>query len=424
MPYYRRSFSRRVFPLTEILGRSPLVALLTGASLSCSLTASPELERPSFSQAEPRPTNVAVGDWHSCALASNQRVACWGDNGRGQLGRADAPTSSIPVWVEGLSDIQQLVSSGSTSCARRSDGRVLCWGDNSHGQANPSALKVKSPELPSNHCQANKPSNARPRSTVPRPTVLADIGVAKDVALGRHHGCALRLDGRVHCWGDASRGQLGSSGIHRAFESRMIEGLPKASEVASAGDYSCMRSGGGQVWCWGGANDRWQLGSRDPGPSPRKVLELEDAASLLLTPHRACARRTNDEVACWSHFGFRCGQLYGLSGLAVVRELKASRKLLQAPGSCFACQLNDKRQLECGHTPAVSGEFRLEGVAAVDAGKSHGCAVLTNGGIRCFGSNYRGELSGSPLSVRFSMPQPVAWPPPAAGKAMSKLKER
>ncbi len=96
-------------------------------------------------------TFVSSGSGHSCALAADGAVACWGDTSGGT---ADAPTGVFAV-----------VSAGSLhSCTLAGDGTVACWGINDRGQLD------------------------------------APDGVYTSIAAGSSHSCAIESDGAVTCW--------------------------------------------------------------------------------------------------------------------------------------------------------------------------------------------------------------------------------
>lgn len=77
-------------------------------------------------------SSVAAGGAHSCAVTATHGVKCWGYDFDGQLGNdlaiADKP---IPVDVYGLSSGVLRIDAGRWhSCAVMSDGRLACWGRN------------------------------------------------------------------------------------------------------------------------------------------------------------------------------------------------------------------------------------------------------------------------------------------------------
>src|SRR5207253_561505 len=73
-------------------------------------------------------TAVAAGKNHSCALMGDGGVACWGDNGQGQLGDGTTDVRLVPVRVIGLtSKVTAIAAAGDRTCAI-AGGNVVCWG--------------------------------------------------------------------------------------------------------------------------------------------------------------------------------------------------------------------------------------------------------------------------------------------------------
>ncbi len=80
-------------------------------------------------------TNIAAGLEHACAVSSGT-VMCWGDDTNGELGDGKQNTQSqSPVTVNvGGKTITQVTAGYSHTCALASDGTVYCWGQNDWGQ--------------------------------------------------------------------------------------------------------------------------------------------------------------------------------------------------------------------------------------------------------------------------------------------------
>ena len=79
-------------------------------------------------------TAVAVGS-HACAIVQSGGVRCWGYNHYGELGDGTWTDSSVPIDVVALhSGATAIGAHYYNSCALLSDGRVMCWGDDSQGQ--------------------------------------------------------------------------------------------------------------------------------------------------------------------------------------------------------------------------------------------------------------------------------------------------
>ena len=83
-------------------------------------------------------TALSGGEKHTCALTSDGTAACWGGNGSGQLGNSTYAESYVPVAVSGRvlasKSVIGIASAGFSTCAVLSDNTVACWGNNESGQ--------------------------------------------------------------------------------------------------------------------------------------------------------------------------------------------------------------------------------------------------------------------------------------------------
>ncbi|MEW6684219.1 MAG: HYR domain-containing protein, partial [Nitrospirota bacterium] len=132
-------------------------------------------------------TAIAAGYDHTCALLADGTVHCWGRNGDGQLGDGtNAPFSTVPVSVSGISTATAIAAGDLHTCALTSDGTVECWGQNFYGQLGDGT---------------NAPSAV--------PVSVSGISTATAIATGQLHTCALLADGTVTCWGYNGSGRLG-----------------------------------------------------------------------------------------------------------------------------------------------------------------------------------------------------------------------
>ncbi|AKF10989.1 RCC1 domain-containing protein [Sandaracinus amylolyticus] len=176
---------------------------------------------------------VAVGRAHGCVLASDGALFCWGSNDHGQVGTGSTDaTVAVPTRITGT--FAAVAAGGDHTCARRLTGtpvreRVECWGRNDAGQL-----------------------GLGDRGDRNRPVPLAEFpNGAYPMALGSAHTCVLDTMGRLSCFGDDSRGQIGAAaGADTSLPMPVLVGRTWKS-VAAGGDHTCVVGMGGEIVCWG-----------------------------------------------------------------------------------------------------------------------------------------------------------------------------
>ena len=414
-----------VMPVSPLLERCRLRGFCRSAGLvlavGCASAAPRAGEAPSAAErtvfgGEPV-VQLALGAYHTCALSESGRVACWGDNQRGQLGASDVQLSAVPVWVSGLDDVVELRSSDGATCARRRSGAVVCWGDNAHGEVAPHAVEAgRASAAAGAHDRSGEPPSYAPGNVQRTPGEIVELRGARALAMGLRHGCALDGEGHVQCWGDASFGQLGG-GVLDAFQLRRVAGVPPLVEIAAGGVETCGRTAAGEVWCWGGERSS---GTRDPeqssaGDAPSRVVStpaavpgVAGATRLQVLAGRACAWTGSGEALCWGDSG-ACADTAAPTPPAPVAEYQGSLAVARAPGGCFTCTIRPSHELSCDMPPPERGHLSIARVRSVAAGNDHACAIREGGDAWCWGSNVRGELGRVTTDTRDLSPAPVQW---------------
>lgn len=361
---------------------------------------------------------ITAGSSHTCAVTISGGLKCWGDNQRGQLGDGTGGDkdafSPTPIDVADLGSAVVTVAAGSShTCALTVPGGVKCWGRNDYGQ-----LGAQSSE----ECFLIGPltiasGDGRPEGAefVPCSTRPLDVAGLDDdieaIALGSSHSCALTTGGQVKCWGLNHRGQLGVAteeecvqiGSLRCSRTPVeVTELPDGVIGITAGaDHTCALLETGGVLCWGD-NFRGQLGTEmavtcEPSLLPCSTTPiapdgLEDGiVAIDAGSAHTCALTEEGQVMCWGQNG--AGQLGDGTG--------------------------GTRSFDYGSVPVdvcVGGRpnpcrTTLLGAVAIAAGGEHSCALMTTGGIWCWGGNGSGQLGDGtrccqPYATR-TTPMPV-----------------
>jgi alpha-tubulin suppressor-like RCC1 family protein len=307
-------------------------------------------------------SQVSAGDYHTCAIRDDATLWCWGDDGHGQLGRAEGgPASPEAGQVGEAADWTQVSAGGDHSCGIRADRTLWCWGANGAGQL-----------------------GVAPAGDVVEPVqVEADAVTAwLAVSAGGSHTCALSASRGLWCWGSNLYGQLGKAANVGAGDPNAQPSavLGAWRQVSARAFHGCAIRTDGTLWCWG--NNRYgQLGRTDNigGDAPNAVpLQLGDPRlvwrSVSAGQLHGCALTEGGELWCWG------------GGVGSVDRLADPDARLFVPPPDDA------------------------GWIAVSAGGTHACAIRASGTLWCWGGNDAGQLgNGLPLGV---LPAPVAMSAP------------
>jgi alpha-tubulin suppressor-like RCC1 family protein len=328
------------------------VALLTGCDSS---TVDPPPTDSPFLVA-----GVSVGNSHACAISTDDRAFCWGDNTWRQLGDASAvERRTRPVAVADDLRFTHIDASHRYTCGLTFDERAYCWGDNTWRQLGSESTAAG--------CTFGIPCRNRPTSV---------DGDLRFVALttGNNHACGLVSDGRAYCWGENGQGQLGSGEYGHGNPPREVAGGHRFAALEAGGFHTCGLKADGQALCWG-ANMWGQLGVGAGEVHPEPVpVSGGHVFSVLRGGYGHTCGLAGETAYCWGEND--AGQL----GTGTV-----SREPLLVP-------------------TAVAGGLAF---ADLSAGSMHTCGITPGGQAYCWGANANGEL-GDGTDVRSAAPKAVA----------------
>jgi alpha-tubulin suppressor-like RCC1 family protein len=257
--------------------------------------------------------------------------------------------------------------------------------------------------------------------------VVTALKGAKQITVGRLHGCALREDGRVACWGGNWFGQLGddtangcsTAHVERRQEPGLVPFVSDVEAIAMGDTGTCVRVSDGTVRCWG------QIGfPRAKGVKTRckaaSFEGLDHVKQVVAGAHHGCALREDGTVYCWGTNAI--GQLgamkegttprgHGGGGpyprFPPIKVAKINDVIqISSFGTAHTCALRRSGQVVCwgrnangqlgdGTTTsrwAPVSVVGLEKATAIATGYDSTCALTQRGGVLCWGSNEHGQL--------------------------------
>ena len=333
-------------------------------------------------------TAVSAGTDYTCGLRIDRTLSCWG-----RLGYEWRLAYPHPPGT--FSDVS---TSGNQACAVSDNGSISCWGISfslpynvpagrfSHvsvgsgfscgilADSIQGARRGEAPEVLSNRI-ACWGSNSDGKSTPPRPDGYRIWGLwghhpylrisaesYSVVSAGRGHGCGLRPDQTIDCWGSDTHGQA----------------TPPAgtfTDIAADRDHTCGIRTDGTVQCWGSNS----YGESDPPPG--RFVDIAAGGYF------SCGIRTDGTALCWGRE-------------TATHEIYQSVDLT-TPGGRFThgdigrghgCGVREDGSIQCwgsdnsGQSNPPAGTF-----TQVAVGNIHSCGLKADGTITCWGSNSYGE---------------------------------
>jgi E3 ubiquitin-protein ligase HERC3 len=392
----------------------------------------------------PGSTVLGAGTWHSCLLRATG-LKCWGGNYWGALGigslvgHGGLPGelgAALPYVDLGGHKAVSIETGEAITCAILDDGTLSCWGKDDFFGALGSGPYGDLGDKPAEMGAGLK----RVLIGLEPGEKVSAVALAYDRWT---HACALLSSGRVKCWGNNGSGELGLGDTkdRGRVVAEMGAALPavdlgtgrKATQIATGGGHNCAILDNAHVKCWG-ENTFGKLGIGETSTAARgdAAGEMGDAlpdvnlgtgrtAKLIAAGWgTTCAVLDDESIKCWGVIGdygtgttHSIGYLPGQMGDALVGISFPGRKVLQISQKVnHGCVLLDDASVRCwgenkngqvGHgdkayvslastLPAIDLGVGRHAIAISAGGGSHTCALLDNGATKCWGGNGDGQL--------------------------------
>jgi alpha-tubulin suppressor-like RCC1 family protein len=355
--------------------------------------------------AKPLLGRLAVGTFTTCALdGGSGKVQCWGLNWMGAAGQGNQSPIAAPGEVK-LPEKAKFIAGGDHKfCAVGQSGKVYCWGSTfqfAFSDADKKKLAQKCPESDF----AKKKGFGTP--CAPTPLQVAGITKAESIVMSSSMACAFAKSGPGACWGMNEATEYKIKGGPTVAAPKLT-GLVQASASRAsmnAPPQGCGAKSNGEVMCWGGAVTKdfatvsgvkdatgaWYAGmdgtyvthkngkvsfigvgmKKEGAPKsiPRnsnsmvqsdklvEVKELKDYVQIVETPRQGCGLTSGGKVACWGERGDPKIFTYTKTNTPTVP--------VEVPG--------------------------ISNAVAMGMGHNHGCALLSDGTVSCWGDNSNGQ---------------------------------
>jgi len=386
-----------------------------------------------------------------CAKLNSSGVDCWGYGEQGQLGNGTFSNSANPVAVDGvggsgtLTGVTSLVGGSGNYCALLISGEVDCWGGNTYGELGNGTF--------SNSANPVAVEGVGGNGTLTGVTSL--VG-------GSGNYCVLLTSSGVDCWGYGEQGQLGNgmfytSSSYGSDTPVAVEGVGgtgaltgvtdliggdqfqfsfAGDESAEYGNYcALLTSSGVNCWGFGGYAElgngieytACDYGRGNCGSDTPVVVEdvagtgtLTGVTSLVSNAYSLCALLISGGVDCWGagdagdlgNGGSGGTAPVAVAGVGGTGTLAGVKSLVGDGDFEGYCALLTSGGVDCwgygfygdlgnGSTPdsytpvavaGVGGTGTLTGVTSLVGDFQGYCALLTSSGVDCWGDGESGAL--------------------------------
>ena len=271
----------------------------------------------SFAKADLEVKRISAGESHSCAITSDNRAVCWGNN---QGNKATPPSGKKFIAVSasyfhscGITSDNDAVCWGSSpavnppqdekfiaigagaahSCGITAGNDVFCWGSGP-GLAMPPAggkyIAISSGQA--HNCAITFDNDAvcwglnSNRQSAP-PAGRKFIAISA----GASHSCGITADNKAVCWGsnDSKRASPASAAD--------VDANTRFLAVSAGASHSCGIKADGAAVCWG--FDGSAMTQTDPMTSPQDVNADTRFLAVSVGFSHTCGITYDNGVACW-----------------------------------------------------------------------------------------------------------------------------
>jgi len=307
---------------------------------------------------------LTLGNFHSIAITSNERLFVWGANDVGQLGNGSVSNKYSPVEL--LESYQKLSHGEKHTIALNDQGQIFSWGNNDYGQLGDTTYVTRSQAV-----------------QITSYFGLENGEVIIDVIAGRNYSIAITSNNRIFAWGENFEGIISSSRSSTPIDVTTFFDFLNADETIKElffGDYHAFGvTSNDRIFAWG-HNNQGQLGdgtiiaANNPIVLSLQLSENESIVDFALGQFHTIARSSNNRIFAWG---------------------------LNTSG-----QIGNGTTVRPEQIVEITDNFNLETdeiIIKIVAGKDHSHAITSNGRVFSWGNNDTGQL-GNDLSGNQLLP--------------------
>ncbi len=292
--------------------------------------------------------DVAVEDnsQGTCAIASDNKAYCWGENDSGQLGNGTTTNSSVPVAVSTAGvlsgkTITDVAYGAEAPCVLTSEGRAYCWGSAAFGRL----------------------GNGTTTGTSSVPVAVDTSGVLSgknlvQIAATDTTRCAIDSLGVAYCWGyNSALGNGSTSGAASVpvavTTSGALSGLTIKS-ISSSVWHFCVKASNNLPYCWGvGIGGSLGNGTTTNSSVPVAVTTSGALSGLTISYVDDMGVIAGGKIYTWGSAPIGDGSAYGTTTTTPTLSANAglvtgkSIKMMGTGGAVTTCAIITSGQLYC-----------------------------------------------------------------------------
>ena len=333
---------------------------------------------------------IAVGDGYSLAIKSDGSLWAWGRSLSGWLGDGTPQDRLSPVKI--MDGVLSVAAGNSNGFAIKIDGTLWAWGSNFKGMLGDGTV-----------------SDGSGGSLTPV-KILNDI---ISVVTGHNCAFAIKNDGSLWAWGDATYGRLGT-GSSNSYEPSPYKIMDHVTSVAAGGTHSLAVKSDGSLWAWG-YNALGSIGDGTFEDRLTPVKIMDNVVSATAGGSHSMAIKSDGSLWAWGRgHGFYDGLVDDetqnesappvkiMDGVVSAADGAFISYVIKNDGNLWAWGRNASGQFIEGVSPyPYSPVMIMEGVASVAPGENHFLALKNDGGLWALGDNKYGQIGDGTTVTRY-----------------------